>query len=106
MIPEGFDDKFIVTSYFLDLLQIHLGKKTPTFLQEWPSFMTTSAPINSIDPHVAERSELYIGGIEISNGFPFLTDAHKQKELFYLELQRRKSTKSLLLSLMSVSWNP
>ena len=52
--------------------------------------MTTSAPVNSLDPYIAERSELYIGGIEISNGFPFLTDAQKQRDLFQLELHRRK----------------
>lgn len=89
-LPENFDNRYIVTSYLLDILQTHLGKKTPTFLQEWPSFMTTSAPVNSLDPYIAERSELYIGGIEISNGFPFLTDAQKQRDLFQLELHRRK----------------
>ncbi len=89
-LPPNFDTPHLVTSYILDLLQTHLGKKTPTFLREWPSFMTTSAPINSLDPYTAERSELYIGGVEISNGFPFLQDADLQKKLFLAELEKRK----------------
>jgi len=89
-LPPNFDTPHLITSYILDLLQTHLGKKTPTFLREWPSFMTTSAPINSLDPYTAERSELYIGGVEISNGFPFLQDADLQKKLFLTELEKRK----------------
>ena len=89
-LPPNFDTPHLITSYLLDLLQAHLGKKTPTFLREWPSFMTTSAPINTLDPFTAERSELYIGGVEISNGFPFLQDAYLQKKLFLAELEKRK----------------
>jgi len=90
-IPEFLlDDKYSALSYLLDQLQSHLGFQTPTFLQEWPAYMTTSAPISSKDPYVAERTELYIGGIEISNGFPFLTDASMQKDLFRQGLEKRK----------------
>lgn len=90
-IPEDFkNDKSLVISYLLDLLQSHLGKKTPTFLNEWPTYLTSSAPINTKDERVADRSELYIGGIEIANGFPFLRDQKLQRELFEEQLQKRK----------------
>lgn len=89
-LPPTFDSAHLITSYLLDLLQSHLGKKTPTFLREWPIFMTTSAPSHAKDPFVATRSELYIGGIEISNGFPFLQNAALQQELFFKELEKRK----------------
>lgn len=89
-LPEPFkDDCCLVLSYLLDLLQPFLGKTVPTFLHEWPLYMTSSAPKNERDPFTAERSELYIGGIEISNGFPFLTDPQKQKELFANQLHKR-----------------
>lgn len=90
-LPSHFkEDKHLVLSYLLDLIQSYLGKSTPTFLQEWPAFMTSSAQISSKDPYVAERSELYIGGIEIADGFPFLRDAELQKSFFARELRRRK----------------
>lgn len=90
-VPENFKaDKILLISYLFDCLQNHLGKTTPTFLYDWPAFMTTSAPICSHDPAVAERSELYIGGIEIADGFPFLIDPNLQKKLFEDELKKRE----------------
>lgn len=80
-IPKGFDqDKYLLISYLLDTMQPSL--QAPTFLREWPAYMTTSAPTNGDDPYVADRSELYMSGVEIANGFPFLTDASLQKKLF------------------------
>lgn len=91
-LPESLcHDKHLVITYVMDLLQSHLGISTPTFLQEWPAFLTSSAPISLKDPHVAERSELYIGGIEIADGFPFLTDAKLQRKLFQDALEHRKT---------------
>lgn len=91
LLPEHFQNETpLVMSYLLDLLQKHLGKKVPTFLHEWPCYLTSSAPISETDPYVAERSELYIGGIEIANGFPFLRDSGKQRILFEKQLQKRK----------------
>lgn len=92
-IPTGFlQDKYVLIAYLFDLLQSHLGKETPTFLQEWPAYLTTSAPICKNDSSIAKRSELYIGGIEIADGFPFLRDANLQKKLFAEELKRREET--------------
>lgn len=90
-LPSAFqNDRSLAISFLLDRLQTHLGKQKPVFLHEWPSYLTSSAPISQNDPHVAERSELYIGGIEIANGFPFLTDPEKQKLLFEEQLEKRK----------------
>lgn len=88
--PQFCQDKYLMMSYLFDLLQKHLGKTVPTFLQEWPAYLTTSAPISQKDPHIAERSELYIGGIEIADGFPFLRDSQLQQKLFDEELELRK----------------
>ena len=90
-LPLDFQsDRSLAISFLLDRLQSCLGKQTPTFLHEWPSYLTSSAPISSGDPHIAERCELYIGGIEIANGFPFLTNPHKQRELFEEQNLKRK----------------
>jgi len=90
-IPEPLQtDKYAALSYLMDQLQRHLGYQTPTFLQEWPAYQTTSAPINPNDPYISERTELYIAGIEISNGFPFLRDAQQQRNQFEQGLEDRK----------------
>lgn len=90
-LPADFkESRNLVMSFLLDKLQPYLGMKTPTFIHEWPAFLTASAPMSGKDAFTVERTELYIGGIEISNGFPFLTDAKKQKELFDQELKYRK----------------
>lgn len=85
---QSHDHSFVI-SFLLDSLQTHLGKEKPAFLNEWPSFLTSSAPISEKDPFTAERSELYIGGIEIANGFPFLTDSEKQRQLFSEQINTR-----------------
>jgi len=90
-IPSFFEqDKHLMMAYLLDQLQPHLGKERPTFLKEWPSYLASSAPLDTNDPSVAERTELYIGGIEIANGFPFLRDAELQRKFFKEALQIRK----------------
>ncbi len=91
-IPENFkSEQSLTLSFLLDQLQPHLGRTTPTFLQEWPAFMISSCEVNYSDPTVSERSELYICGIEIADGFPFLTDSQLQREFFQRELEHRKS---------------
>lgn len=91
-VPNTFtQDKYLMMSYLFDKLQAFLGNTTPTFLLEWPAYLTTSAPINAHNPHVADRSELYIAGIEIADGFPFLTDAALQQKLFTQEQELRSS---------------
>jgi len=90
-LPAGFtEDKYLLMSYLFGELQKHLGYDTPTFLRDWPFYLTTSAPRTAHDPYAAERSELYMNGCEIADGFPFLTDAALQKKLFQEELELRK----------------
>jgi lysyl-tRNA synthetase class 2 len=100
--PHFKGDAHLVLSYLLDLLQPHLGTKTPTFLREWPAFMTSSGEVNLPDPHVGERSELYIAGIEIADGFPFLRNAETQKRFFQRELARRQANEQNPVALDSL----
>lgn len=59
-----------------------LGINHPTFLYDYPAEMAALARIKKSDPSVAERFELYIGGLELANGFSELTDAAEQRQRF------------------------
>jgi lysyl-tRNA synthetase class 2 len=89
-VPEFLaQDAHSFTTYLLELVQPHLGQRVPLFLHEWPAFMTSSAELQTGNPALAERSELFIGGLEIADGFPSLRDVKTQEALFARELSRR-----------------
>ncbi len=52
----------------------------PVFLSEYPISQASLARPKPGNPKVAERFELYLGGVELCNGFGELTDAHVQRE--------------------------
>lgn len=89
-VPAPFlEDQHGLFSFLVDAVQPHLGSPVPTFLREWPSFMTSSADLLPGAPALAERSELIIAGLELSDGFPSLRDAALQEGFFHREQARR-----------------
>jgi lysyl-tRNA synthetase class 2 len=63
-------------------IEPRLGISRPTFLYDYPAQLAALARIKKSDPSVAERFELYIGGLELANGFSELTDAAEQRRRF------------------------
>ena len=63
----------------------------PVFLYDYPVSQAALARPSPADAGVAERFELYAGGIELSNGYGELTDAVEQERRFRAERARRKS---------------
>ena len=64
---------------WLDLLlaervQPHLGKSRPAILCDYPATQSALAQVRDCDPPVSERFELYVGGIELANGYHELLD--------------------------------
>jgi lysyl-tRNA synthetase class 2 len=70
-------------------IERHLGVKTPVFLYDYPASLAALARLKPGDPNVAERFEIYVGGVELANGFSELNDAHEQRTRFERELQKR-----------------
>ncbi|HVU00509.1 MAG TPA: EF-P lysine aminoacylase EpmA [Polyangiaceae bacterium] len=62
----------------------------PVFLTEYPATEAALARRTDHDPAVAERFELYLGGVELCNGFGELTDADEQRRRFEQERDRRR----------------
>jgi elongation factor P--(R)-beta-lysine ligase len=88
-IQEDLFDEIMVRE-----IEPKLGIKRPVFIYDYPSSMAALARINADDPSVAERFELYIGGMELANGFSELTDPAEQETRFLeVETMRRDAGK-------------
>jgi lysyl-tRNA synthetase class 2 len=72
-----------------ELVEPHLGKERPEFVHDYPASQAALAIIRSEDPPVAERFELYIGGIELCNGYHELTDPGELRRRIAVESKRR-----------------
>jgi lysyl-tRNA synthetase class 2 len=55
------------------------GATTPVFLVDYPIEHASLARAKPSDPRVCERFELYLGGLELCNGFGELTDPREQR---------------------------
>lgn len=82
------DNDFLFT-LLMDHIQPQLGKEFPVFVTEWPLYQTTSSARNEDDPKCAARSELFIAGIELSDGFAGLADPVLQEQSFDYMAARR-----------------
>jgi elongation factor P--(R)-beta-lysine ligase len=72
-------------------IEPRLGHGKPTFLFDYPAERGTLARLKKEDPTVAERFELYVGGLELANAFSELIDAEEQRKRFHLEEAYRRS---------------
>ena len=89
---------------WLDLLMVeriqpHLGHPRPTLLYDYPASQAALARIRHEQgkPPVAERFELYIGGVEIANGYHELLDpAELRARNAQVNVQRRTDGKPAL----------
>jgi lysyl-tRNA synthetase class 2 len=68
-----------------------LGLRKPTFIYDYPAERGALARLKGEDPTVAERFELYMGGLELANGFSELVDSEEQRRRFHAENENRRS---------------
>ncbi|WP_330947569.1 EF-P lysine aminoacylase EpmA [Thermomonas sp. LB-4] len=72
---------------WLDLLMTHrlqplFGDDVLLAVHDWPASQAALARIRDGDPPVAERFELYLGPLELANGYHELCDAGEQRTRF------------------------
>jgi lysyl-tRNA synthetase class 2 len=72
-------------------IEPHLGRTKPTFLIEYPAALAALARTKPDDSAVAERFELYLGGMELANAFSELTDVAEQRARFEREEALRRT---------------
>jgi lysyl-tRNA synthetase class 2 len=72
-------------------IEPNLGISAPVFIHDYPASRGALARLKPDDPSVAERFELYMGGIELANAFTELTDPSEQRYRFILEQENRRA---------------
>jgi len=73
-------------------IEPRIGTKGPVFLYDYPVALGALARVKKTDASVAERFELYMGGLELANAFSELTDAAEQRARFEEELKSRRAS--------------
>ena len=71
-------------------IEQRLGAERPVFIHDYPAACGSLARLKPGDPSVAERFELYIGGLELCNGFSELIDPIEQRRRFEAELEVKR----------------
>jgi len=84
----SWDDLF--TQVLLERIEPALGIERPTYLTEYPASQAALARLKPSDRRVAERFELYAGGLELANGFSELCDSREQRERLREEQELRR----------------
>ncbi len=73
----------------VDCVEPNLDQTKPLFLYDYPASLGALARLKPDNPAVAERFELYMGGLEICNAFSELTDPVEQRNRFAEEQHQR-----------------
>jgi lysyl-tRNA synthetase class 2 len=78
-------EKFDADRFDFDMvekIEPSLPKDVPVILKDYPAECCALARLKPDNPKVAERWELYLGGIEIANAYSELTDPIEQRARF------------------------
>ncbi|MCZ6507829.1 MAG: lysine--tRNA ligase [Acidobacteria bacterium] len=78
----------LLMSLFEATVEEHLQQ--PTFITQLPVEVSPLAKQNPADPRFTDRFELYMGGMEIANGFSELNDPEVQAQRFRQQLAARE----------------
>ena len=74
----------------VEQIEPRLSETGPVFLYDYPAQLAALSRLKHNDPTLAERFELYIGGLELANAFSELTDPDEQARRFRKEIQDRE----------------
>lgn len=88
--PVSMDQALVENSFdemLCKYIEPRLGLAKPVFLYDYPVALGALARRKQREPSLAERFEIYIGGLELANGFSELTDRQEQQKRFEEELR-------------------
>jgi lysyl-tRNA synthetase class 2 len=88
-VPDGLDETALLDLALAAAVVPKFDPATLTFVHDYPAAQAALATLQTDDPRVAARFELFSGGLELGNGFRELTDAGEQRRRFERELAQR-----------------
>jgi lysyl-tRNA synthetase class 2 len=91
--PERFDLDFI------EKVLPGLSEEQPTVLIDYPAAQASLARLKTGNPQVAERAEVFIGGLELANAYSELVDAKEQVKRFREAVEQIKKERGQVMPL-------
>jgi lysyl-tRNA synthetase class 2 len=76
------DKDTLLQLLFSMVVEPKIGQDKPCFIYDFPASQAALAKINTANPLVADRFELYYKNMELANGFNELTDGNEQLKRF------------------------
>lgn len=83
------EDPDEVVRQLVEVVEPALAEMGAVFLTDYPATMASLARVKPGAPHLAERFEAYVDGVELANGFGELTDPDEQRRRFERDLEAR-----------------
>ncbi len=76
-------EKGLYEDVLTTIIEPELGRyPSPVFLTDYPAELAALSRLKPDHPELAERFELYLGGLELANGFSELNDSLEQRRRF------------------------
>ncbi|MDR1401063.1 MAG: lysine--tRNA ligase [Endomicrobium sp.] len=86
-LPKDASNKKILDQVFEEKVIPNL--RDPTFVTDYPAIYSPLSKVKFNQPEIAERFELYIGGMEIGNAYSELNDPELQKKRFVQQVEMK-----------------
>lgn len=86
--PDPDPDRFDLD--MVEKIEPAIDREHPVVLLDYPAAMASLARVRPDDRNVAERLEVYAGGLELANAFSELTDVEEQMRRFGAENEKRR----------------
>lgn len=83
-------ERDLFDEFMVEKIEPHLGLDRPAFIFDYPARLGALARLKAGNHKVAERFELYMGGLELANAFSELTDPEEQRARFLQEQEHRR----------------
>jgi len=84
---------------FIEKVLPNFAKDRPTVLIDYPASQASLARLKTDNPKVAERAEVFIGGLELANAYSELVNAKEQEKRFREAIEQIKKERGQTMPL-------
>lgn len=84
--PDAAHPDVLISELFEEFVEPQISRGLPVFCTDYPAAVCPLTKRKRGAPHLAERFELFINGMEVANAYTELNDPRLQEELFRTQL--------------------